>query len=682
MSLTQEHATPVPNNPFLSPSTLPFAAPPFDQMREEHFLPAIEAGMAEQRAEIDAITANPEPATFANTIVPLETSGRLLARVMIAFSCLTGAHTTPALQDLSTQLAPRLAAHHDAISLDSALFARVDAVYQQRTALSLDAESLRLLETTWDGFVHHGAALDEAGKQRLRAINEELSTLCTRFANMLLDLGRETLFRTEDVADLDGLSAAQLAAAQELAQSRGWQGWALTLTNTTQQPVLESLKRRSTRQAIFELSWNRASAGSTFDSRERIARIAQLRAESATLLGFASYAAWKLHDQMAKTAENVSSFLAGLAEKARGWLVAEAADLQAMIDAECAANGTPRFELAAWDWPYYAERLRSERYALDESLLKPYFELNNVVERGVFLAATRLYGITFQLRTDLPVYHPSVRVYEVRNPSGEAFALFYSDPFKRPSKRGGAWMSSLVYQTRLLGMKPVIYNVENIEEPAEGHPALLTLDEVRTLFHEFGHALHGLFSDANYASLAGTAVPRDFVEFPSQFNEYWATHPEILPHYARHHQTGDPIPHELAERLRRAKDFNRGYRLSEVVAASIIDMRWHTLPHGAPLQDADALEAAALDAARLDLPYLRPRYRSTYFAHIFYLSYAAGYYAYQWAETLENEAIAWFESHGGITRQNGDWLRSTILSRGNTADLATQFSTWLAGPPA
>ncbi|WP_213803287.1 M3 family metallopeptidase [Granulicella sp. dw_53] len=665
-----------PTNPFATPSTLPFQAPPFDKIEDAHYLPAIEAGMAQQRAEIDAIADSPAEPTFENTLVAMERSGLLLTRVLTAFGAVTGANTNPTLQDIKTQVSPRLAAHHDAIYLNANLFQRVSTLYHQRQSLNLDPESLRLLETSYDGFIHSGSNLSDADKTRLKQLNEEASTLSTAFLTKVLAAAKESLFVTQDPAALDGLSEAQLAAAAELAKSRNLEGWALPLQNTTQQPTFDSLTNRETRKAIFDLSWSRTQSGGANDTLEIIARLAQLRAERATILGFPTFAAWKLHDQMAKTPEAAQHFLSDLVKKATALIAEEAKDLQALIDSQ--GGG---FQLQPWDWSFYAEQLRKARFDLDEEAIKPYFELNAVLEDGVFYAASQLFGITFKERHDIPVYHPSVRVFEITDTDGQPLSLFYSDPFKRDNKNGGAWMSSLVSQSRLLGTLPVIYNVGNVPPPAPGQPALLTLDEVTTFFHEFGHALHGLLSNAQYPSLAGTAVARDFVEFPSQFNEYWSTYPAVFDHFARHHATGEPMPADLAEKIRKAKDFNKGYHLTEVLASSLIDMRWHTLAPDAPLQDPNVLEAEALAQAGLNLPYARPRYRSTYFAHIWGGGYAAGYYAYQWAETLENEAIAWFESHGGLTRENGDRLRNMVLSRGNTEDLAQMFSNWIGTPP-
>ena len=677
MILEATDPTPVealdPSNPFYAPSTLPYQAPPFDKIEDAHYLPAIEAGMAEQRAEIDRIANNPAPATFENTLVAMEQSGRLLTRVLTVFGAVTGANTNPTLQDIKTQVAPRLAAHADAINLNEALFKRVSAIYNQRESLNLDPESLRLVEIYYDGFIHSGSNLNETDKTRLKLLNEEASTLSTAFITKILAAAKESLFVTSDIDALAGLSEAQIAAAAELAISRNLQGWALAIQNTTQQDFFDSLTNRDTRKELFDLAWRRTEAGTPNDTTAIISRLAQLRAESATLLGFPTYAAWKLHDQMAKTQQNALTFLSELVKKATTLITQEAKDLQSLIDSQ-----TNPFELQPWDWSFYAEQLRKARYDLDEEAIKPYFELSSVLENGVFYAAEQLFGITFTERHDIPVYHPTIRVFELTDTNGQPLSLFYFDPFKRDNKNGGAWMSSLVGQSRLLGTLPVIYNVSNVPSPAAGQPALLTLDHVITLFHEFGHALHGLFSNAQYPSLAGTAVARDFVEFPSQFNEYWATYPAVLSNYAKHHATGEPMPEALAEKIRKAKDFNKGYNLTEVLASSLIDMQWHTLTPEAPPQEPDTIEAEALTAAGLQLPYARPRYRSTYFAHIWGGGYAAGYYAYQWAETLEDRAIAWFESHGGLTRPNGDRLRTMILSRGNTEDLAPMFENWIS----
>lgn len=672
------------SNPFAAPSNLPYQAPPFHLIEDAHYLPAIEAGMAQQRAEIAAIASNPAAPTFANTLIPMEQSGRLLSRTLYAFSAVTGANTNPTLQDLKTHIAPLLSAHSDAIGLNLILFQRIATLYNQRESLNLDPESLRLLEVTYDGFIHSGSNLSDADKETIKQLNEEASNLSTAFITKLLAAAKENLYVTPNASDLAGLNEAQLAAAAELAKSRNLEGYALTLLNTTQQPVFDTLTNRDTRKAIFHLSWQRTQAGSPHDTTEIVQRLAQLRAQRAQLLGFPSYAAWKLHDQMAKTTDSAEQFLSKLVTEATACITEEAKDLQALIDTQ----NSPSFTLEPWDWSFYAEQLRKARYALDEEAIKPYFELQSVLENGVFYAATQLFGIQFTQRHDIPVYHPTVRVFEITEADGTPLSLFYSDPFKRDNKNGGAWMSSLVGQSKLLGTLPVIYNVGNIAPPAPAPsapnqpalltPALLTLDEVTTLFHEFGHALHGLFSTAQYPSLAGTAVARDFVEFPSQFNEYWATYPAVFTNYAKHHDTNERMPADLAEKIRKAKDFNRGYHLTEVLASSLIDMQWHTLPPEAPLQTPDTIELKALAANGLDLPYARPRYRSTYFAHIWGGGYAAGYYAYQWAETLENNAIAWFESHGGLTRANGDRLRNMVLSRGNTEDLAQMYANWIS----
>ena len=668
-----------PANPFYAPSTLPFAAPPFDKIKDEDYQPAIDAGMAEQREEVEAIARNPEPPTFANTLVAMEKTGLLLDRVLAAFRGVTGANTDPALQQTQKLEAPRLAAHQDAIYLDARLFARVSAVYRQRGSLKLDVESMRLLQVVYDEFVHTGANLSESDKTRLKQLNQEASTLSNAFSSKLLQATKDAAYVTTDQAALAGLTDAQLGAAAEAAKSRKVEGYAIVLQNTTQQPELERLSRRDTRQALFDASWTRAERGGEDDTRDTIARLAQIRAEKAKLLGYPTYAAWKLEDQMAKTPEAALGFLNALVPMATAKAASEAAEIQAVIDREQA--GRAGFKLEPWDWNYYAEQVRKARYDLDEAETRPYFELNNVLENGVFYAAHELYGISFKERKDLPVYHPDVRVFEVFEADGKPLALWYCDYYKRDNKNGGAWMSEFVTQSKLRGTLPVIYNVANLPKPAPGEPALISFRDVTTMFHEFGHALHGMFSDVAYPRLAGTSVARDFVEFPSQFNEHWASDPLVFSHYAKHYQTGAPMPAELAAKIKKAELFNQGYSLTELLAASSLDMEWHTLPAGAPLQQPDTFEAAALARTHLAISAVPPRYRSTYFSHIWGSGYAAGYYAYQWAEMLDDNAYQWFEDHGGLTRANGERFRRMILSRGNSEDLETMYDAWLGGKP-
>lgn len=665
------------DNPFYAPSTLPFQAPRFDKIKDSDYQPAIEAGMVQQIKEVEAIANNPEPPTFENTYVALERSGQLLSRVMEVFGGITSANTNPDLQNVQTIEAPKLAAHQDAIMLNPKLFARVKTIYDQRASLKLDPEQLRLVEYTYKEFVHEGAELSDADKAQLKKLNEEESTLSNDFIMKLLAATKAGAYSTTDEAALKGLSDEQLAAAAEAAKDRKQEGWVIPLQNTTQQPDLDSLASRTTRKAIFDNSWTRAEHSDANDTRSTIARLAQVRAEKAKLLGFPSYAAWNLTDQMAKTPENALNFLNALVPAATAKAASESKELQAMIDSR---NGG--FTLQPWDWEFYAEQVRKAKYDLDESQIKPYFELNNVLQNGVFYAATQLYGITFKERHDIPVYNPDVRVFEVFDTDGKPLALWYCDYFKRDNKNGGAWMDSFVQQSKLLGTLPVVFNVANFTKPAPGQPALLSFDDVTTMFHEFGHALHGMFANTEYPSLSGTAVPRDFVEFPSQFNEHWALYPAVFNHYAKNYKTGEPMPADLVEKIRKARTFNQGYSLTELLAASELDMEWHTLPADAPLENPDEFEIEALKKTHLLIPYVPPRYRSSYFMHIWGNGYAAGYYAYQWCEMLDDDAFQWFENHGGLTRANGDRFRQMVLSRGNTEDLEAMYEKWLGAKPS
>jgi len=609
--------------------------------------------------------------------VALEKTGRMLGRVNMAFNAVTSANTNDVLLKAQEDVAPKLAALRDAIYLDDKLFARIEAIHEERASLGLDPESLRLVEWYHDDFVHHGARLSAADKAKLKALNTEESTLSTAFNTRLLAAAKAGALVVDDKAKLAGLSEGEIAAAAEAAKERGLAGkYVLPLQNTTQQPALQSLEDRAVREQLFEASWNRAERGDDNDTRATIARLAQLRAEQAKLLGYGSYAAWKLDDQMAKNPQAALSFMSRIAPAATARARAEAADIQAAIDA--AGGG---FQLQPWDWQKYAEQVRKARYDLDEAQVKPYFELDRVLVDGVFYAATRLYGITFKERKDLPVYHPDVRVFEVFDADGSPLALFYCDFFKRDNKLGGAWMDNLVGQSKLFDEKPVVYNVANFTKPAPGEPALLSFDDVITMFHEFGHALHGMFADSMYPGLSGTNTARDFVEFPSQFNEHWATHPEVFAHYARHHETGEPMPGALVEKIERAGKFNKGYEMTELLSAALLDMSWHALPAGLPLQDVDAFEARALEDNGTDLAYVPPRYRSSYFLHIWANGYAAGYYAYLWTEMLADDAFAWFREHGGLTRANGDRFRAMVLSSGNTEDLAAMYRKWRGRDP-
>jgi peptidyl-dipeptidase Dcp len=610
-----------PENPLFSASTLPFQAPPFDRIHDADFQPAIEAGMDQRLKEILAIAENPAPPTFDNTLVAMEKSGQLFRRVMAAFGGVTQAKNNPTLQKVQADEARKLATNEDAIYLNAKLFSRVSAIYQQRDALKLDPEARRLVQVVYQRFVRAGANLSEADK------------------------------------------------------AKGQPGYGIPLQNTTQQPSLAQLSVRATRQALFEDGWDRTDHGGTNDTRAIVARLAQLRAEKATLLGFPTYAAWKLGDQMAKTPEAALRFMDALVPAATARAAKEANDIQAVIDAQKGG-----FQVQPWDWEFYSDQVRKAKYDIYETEVRPYFELNRVLQDGVFYAAHELYGISFKERHDIPVYQPEVRVYEVTDADGKPLALFYTDFFKRDNKSGGAWTGSFVSGSKLMGTLPVVYNVCNLPKPAEGQPALISYDDVRTMFHEFGHALHAMFSTITYPGLGGT--PRDFVEFPSQFNEHWLSYPAVFAHYARHYQTGAPMPAELVAKLKKAESFDQGYMLTELLAAAELDMQWHTLPAGAPLQDVDLFEKAALAKTHLNQSYAPPRYRSTYFQHIWASGYPAGYYAYLWSEMLDDDAFQRFEDHGGLTRANGDRFRTMVLSHENSEELGALYRNWAGSDPS
>ncbi len=665
-----------PANPFYAPSALPFHAPPFDKIKDEDYQPAIEAGIAQNLEEIRAIAENPQPPTFENTFVAMEKSGRLIGRVMLVFNGITGANINPVLQQVQDTEAPKLAAMQDAIYLNSKLFQRVAHIYERRSSLNLDAESLRLVEYQYQQFVLAGAQLSDADKAALKKLNEEEANLTTAFISKLLAATKAAAYITTDKAALAGLSAAELTSAADAAKERDVKGWVLPLQNTTQQPQLDSLTNRDTRHALFQDSWTRTERGGDNDTRATVARLAELRAQKAKLLGFPNYAAWRLTDQMAKTPQAALKFMDALVPAATAKAKGEAKDIQTLIDAQQGG-----FTLKPWDWNFYAGQVRKAKFDFNEAETKPYFEIDNVLQNGVFYAAHMLYGITFKRRTDIPVYNPDMQVYEVIDADGKPLALWYCDYFKRDNKNGGAWMDNFVGQSKLLGTLPVIYNVANFAKPPAGEPALIGFDDVITMFHEFGHALHGIFSDARYPSLSGTSVPRDYVEFPSQFNEHWASYPAIFEHFARHYKTGAPMPAQLAAKIHKAATFNQGYMLTELLAAAELDMQWHTLGADAPLEDPDAFEAGALSKTNLALSAVPPRYRSSYFLHIWANGYAAGYYAYLWCEMLDDDAYQWFENNGGLTRANGDRFRRMILSRGNTEDLASAYAAWLGREP-
>ena len=666
---SQRGRTPAAVNPLLKPAELPFHAPAFDKIHDADFEPAFDEGLREQRAEIRRIAGNAAAPTFENTIEALERSGQALTRVQMIFNGLAGANTNPRLQQLQVRIAPKLAAAQDDIFLNSRLFGRVRAVYDKRASLDLDPEALRLVEYYYQQFVLAGAKLSDGNKAKLRQLNQEEATLGAQFSNRLLDAANAAALVVDDKSALAGLSPAELETAAKDAKVRGLQHrWLIPLQNTTQQPAFVSLTNRETRHTLFNLSWTRAERGDANDTRAIISRLAQLRAEQARLIGFDNFAAWKLQDQMANTPAAVNHFLDQLVAPATARARAEAADLQQIIDAQHGG-----VSLEPWDWDFFAERVRKAKYSLDESQIKPYFELNRVLTDGVFYAAHQLYGISFKERHDLPVYEPDVRVFEVTDQNGSALGLFYADYFTRDNKSGGAWMDNFVGQSKLLETKPVVYNVANFTKPAPGQPALLTSDDVVTMFHEFGHALHGLFASQKYPSLSGAQTARDFVEFPSQFNEHWAFEPSVLSHYAFDYKTHEPMPQALADKIIAARDFNAGYKMTELVSAAELDMQWHTLAPSAPLQDVDAFEKSALAKTHVDIPQVPPRYRSSYFLHIWANGYAAGYYAYLWTQMLADDAFAWFRAHGGLTRENGDHFRDVILSRGNTRGYMQMF---------
>jgi peptidyl-dipeptidase Dcp len=665
-------------NPFFSASKLEYQAPAFDKIKDSDFKPALEEGMRVRLQEILKIANNPAPPTFENTLVAMEKSGRLLDRANNVFNVLTGANTNPTLQKIQEDEAPKLAAHQDAIYLNTKLFKRVQSIYNSRAKLKLDAESNHLVEYVHQQFVLAGAKLSEADKASLKKLNEAEASLSAKFTNQLLAASKAGALVLNDSSELAGLSKGEIEAAARDAKAKNLTNkWIIPLQNTSQQPALQSLSNRATRQRLFEASWNRAEKNDSSDTRNVIAQIAKIRAEKAKLIGFSSYAEWKLQDQMAKTPAAVEQFFARLIPSATAKARAEAADIQALINKQ---NGG--FKLEPWDWNYYAEQVRREKYDLDDNQIKPYFELNNVLENGVFYAANQLYGLTFKERHDLPVYQDDVRVFTVYDKDNSTIGLFYCDYFKRDNKSGGAWMSNMVGQTKLLGTKPVIYNVCNFTKPAAGQPALISFSDVTTMFHEFGHALHGFFASQKYPTLSGTNVARDFVEFPSQFNEHWALDPKVLKHYAFHYQTKEPMPQALVDKIKKAATFNQGYKLTEALTASALDMQWHTLSPSDPVKDVDQFEKEALVKTRLDLSEVPPRYRSSYFLHIWSNGYAAGYYAYQWTEMLEEDAYSWFEENGGLTRANGQRFRDMILSRGNTEDYAKLFRDFRGHDPS
>ena len=659
-------------NPFFSPSTLPYGLPPFAEIREEHYLSAFRRGMTEQLAEVAAVAASEDPPTYENTIVALERTGALLRRVSHVFFNQASSDTNATVQEIEAEVSTELAAHDDAIHLDPGLYARVEALYDTRHELGLDAESLRLLERYHTRFERAGARLPEAGRQRLRELNTRIAAACTAFEQNLFAGTKAAALVLDSADELAGLSPGAVAAAAENGRSLGHDGkYVLNLKNFSNQQELASLERREVREHLLAASLGRGLGGAN-DNRGLVVELARLRAERAALLGHDSHAAYAVADQTAVTTQAVTEMLARLVPPAVANAEREAAAL-------AAASGQD--EIAAWDWAYWSEKVRKAEYDIDSAAMRPYFELDRVLTDGVFHAAGLLYGLSFTERTDLTGYHPDVRVFEVFEEDGSPIGLYLGDFHARASKRGGAWMNNLVDQSALLGERPVVVNNLNIARPGPGEPTLLTFDEVNTLFHEFGHALHGLFSDVHYPFFSGTAVPRDFVEYPSQVNEMWALWPEILANYARHHETGEPMPQELVAKMEAAERFGQGFRTVEYLAATLLDWAWHTIPAGADPGDAEAFEAAALKDAGVALPAIPPRYRSTYFAHIFAGGYSAGYYSYVWSEVLDADTVEWFKENGGLRRDNGDTFRRELLSKGGSVDSLTAFAAFRGRAP-
>ncbi|HDR2278248.1 TPA: peptidyl-dipeptidase Dcp [Enterobacter ludwigii] len=660
-------------NPFFESSLLPYQAPRFDEINDGHYRPAFDEAIRQKRAEIDAIVAQTAAPDFTNTVLALEKSGAMLSRVSSVFFAMTSAHTNDDLQALEEQISTELAALANDIWLNDTLFSRVESVWQDCAAL--DAESRRLAEETYQHFVLAGARLNDAEKAELKALNTEAATLTSQFNQRLLAATKAGGLVVDYAHQLDGLSPDEIATAAHAAAEKGLNDrWLIPLLNTTQQPALSALRDRQTRENLFNAGWTRTQKGDENDTRALILRLTALRARQAKLLGFEDYASWSIADQMAKTPAAALAFMRGIVPAARTRATLEQADIQKVIDDEQGG-----FTVQAWDWAFYAERVRQAKYALDESQIKPYFALNTVLQDGVFWAASQLFGLRFVERFDIPVYHPDVRVWEIFDHTGEGMALFYGDFFARESKAGGAWMGNFVEQSYEFASRPVIYNVCNYQKPANGQTALISWDDVVTLFHEFGHTLHGLFASQRYASLSGTNTPRDFVEFPSQINEHWASHPQVFAHYARHYQTGEPMPEALRDKMLNATQFNKGYDMTELLSAALLDMNWHGINE--PVDDVDTFEAAALHKEGLDLPAVPPRYRSSYFAHIFGGGYAAGYYAYLWTQMLADDGYQWFVEQGGLTRENGQKFREAILSRGNSSDLAELYRQWRGHDP-
>jgi peptidyl-dipeptidase Dcp len=670
-------ATLPPSNPFAKPSALPLQTPDFSKITDRDYLPALLAGMAQQKREVLAIANNPAPASFNNTIVALERSGQLLERVGLAFNAVNSANTNDTLQATDTKTSPLLAGHNDFINLNAKLFARVKSLHDRKASLNLTPEQAKLLDVYYKQMVHAGAELPPAKQTELKAINKRLSTLQTDFGQKLLAAAKAGALHFDDPAALAGLSPEQLGSAQEAAKSRKLSGYVIPLQNTTQQPLLASLTSHETRQKLFDASVNRAEHGDANDTRGIIGEIAQLRAKKAALFGAANWADYTLYDQMAKNRETAVGFLDRLAPSVSARERQEWSDIVGLAKSQGAT-----FQPTAADWNFYAEQIRKQRYALNQDELKPYFEFNKVLNDGVFYAANQLYGITFKKRTDIPTWNPDMQVFDVFDTDGKQLAIFMIDPWKRDNKGGGAWMSNLVNQSYLRGTKPVVFNVENFTKPAPGQPALISWDDVTTMFHEFGHALHGMFAAETYPTLSGTNVARDFVEFPSQFNENWALDAKVLPHYAVHYKTGQTIPQEMVDKILKSRTFNQGYELGELLEAARLDLDWHSLPADAPKQDVDKFEAQALANGGFDAADVPPRYHTSYFNHIWGGGYSAGYYAYPWTRMLGQDAFATLMARGGLTRENGQRFRDMVLSRGNTLDYAEMYRAWAGHDPA
>ena len=663
---------------FAQVSTLPFQAPDFTKIKDGDFQPAIEQGIAINKAEIEAIAGNPADPTFENTIEAMERSGQQLTRAVYVFSALTAANTNDTLDAIDSATAPQLAALQDSIYLNDRLFARIKHIREKIADMNYRPDQARLLTLTYDRFVKNGALLSAADKEQLKSLNGKLSSLQTEFGQKLTAGTKDAALVVDNKAKLSGLDEAALASATKAAADRGMTGkFVLPLQNTTQQPLLPSLNDRASRQALFNASWTRSVRGDANDTRAMISEIALLRAQKAQLLGYPDFATFAMTDQMAKTPANALGFLGQIVPALAAAERREAAEINAMI-----RKSGGKFTVKPWDWDYYAEKLRSQKYSLDDAQIKPYFEITRVLEDGVFFSANQLYGLTFKKRTDIPVYHPDVTVYTVFDKDGSELALFYFDPWKRDNKQGGAWMSNFVDQNRLTGTKPVIFNVSNYTKPAPGQPALVTSDDVKTMFHEFGHALHGMLSDQNYPSISGSNTARDFVEFPSQFNENWRNEPRVFANYAKHYKTGAPMPAALVAKIERASKFGKGQTLGEQITSALLDQKWHSLPASAGKQDVDAFEAKSLAASGLEVELVPPRYRSSYFRHIWGGGYASGYYAYSWTQMLDHDAFQWFKDNGGMTRANGQRFRDMVLSQGNSRDYAEMYKAFAGRDPS